>query len=417
MKKYLLIGLLALMLFLFGCVIVRPPSENLTGNETLPPTQLLGCGAIKDANEGDKCYYEDAIQNNSLVKCSFILSNQLRDKCIYKFAIDKNDSVLCDRILDKFTQDECYFNVAPSVGLSTCNKIANESFKEECYLNLGNYSLLCSGLSDYNYSLCVAIASNRAKECSAIENSTLLDQCYFDFAKNKTSYSACGVIKSTGTRDLCYEFVAYKTKNQSLCDQISFNYSKQLCFARILGTEAYCDNLSDYLQRDSCIKIFAVERLNEVKCDIIKTNLYRDMCIQEIALAKGNPTICSMIICYECITDRDDCYKGVAESARLISACDQISEPLKRDLCRLETAKLSANASQCSTIENNYRRDNCYSLIINSYSYSPSTCDGVVPQTWRDECYNRAALATGNSTICEKIQDMFVKDRCKIGTS
>lgn len=415
MRIYLVIGLL-LMLSLYGCIVQKPP-ENVTGNESLPPTQFLGCGAIKDPVEGDRCYYEDAVKNNSLVKCSFILSDSLRDKCVYKFAIDRNDSALCDIMVNKLKQDECYFNVAPSAGLSTCNKISNESFKKQCYSKLGNYSIFCQGLVNYSYSFCVAMASNNPKECNAIENSTLVDQCYFDFSKNKTNYQSCSGIKSSGVMDSCYEFIALKTRNQSLCEMINFNYSKQLCLARIIGTESYCENLVDYLQKDACIKTFAVENLNEVKCDNIKTDLYRDMCLQEIAAAKGDATICSRIICYACIKDKDDCFKGVATSTKLVAPCSQISEPLTRDLCRLETAKLSMNASQCSTLDNNYRRDSCYSIIINYYSYAPSTCDGIVPDNWKDECYNRAAIATGNSTLCNKIKDKFVKDTCMQGAS
>ena len=415
MRRYFVVGLF-LMLFLYGCIIQKP-SENVTSNETLPPTQFLGCGAIKDPVEGDKCYYEDAEKNNSLVKCSFILSDSLRDKCVYKFAIDRNDSALCDTIVDRVKEDECYFNVAPSAGLATCNKIINESYKKQCYSKLGNYSIFCQGLVNYSYTFCIAMASNNPKECNAIENLTLVDQCYFDFAKNKTSYQSCVWIKSLGVKDSCYEFVALKTKNQSLCEMINFSYSKQLCSARIIGTESYCENLTDYLQRDACFKTFAVENLNEIKCDIIKTDLYRDMCLQEIATAKGDAAICSRITCYACIKDKDDCYKGVAASTKLVAPCDLVSEPLTRDLCRLETAKLSMNASQCSTIENNYRRDSCYSIVINYYSYDPTTCEGIVPQEWMDECYNRAAIVTGNSTLCSKIKDALVKGNCIIGTS
>lgn len=217
--------------------------------------------------------------------------------------------------------------------------------------------------------------------------------------------------------DSCYEFIALKTKNQSLCEMINFNYSRQLCLARIIGSEGYCENLADYLQRDACIRTFAVENLNEIKCDIIETDLYRDMCLQEIAAAKGDAIICSRITCYACIKDKDNCFKGVAESTKIVAPCSQISEPLTRDLCRLETAKLSVNASQCSSIENNYRRDNCYSIIINYYVYAPSTCEGIVPDNWVDECYNRAAIVSGNSTLCSRIKDAFVKDRCIKGTT
>lgn len=415
MRVYFLIGLF-LMLALYGCIIQKPP-ENVTGNESLPPTQFLGCGAIKDPTEGDNCYYGDAIKNSSLVKCSFILSDALRDKCIYKFAIDRNDSALCDKLVSRLTQDECYFNVAPSAGLSTCNKIVNESFKKQCYSNLRNYSIFCQGLVNYSYSLCIAMASNNPKECNAIENSTWVDQCYFDFAENKTSFQACGDVKSSGLRDSCYEFIALKTKNQSLCEMINFVYLKQLCLARIVGTEAYCENLTDYLQRDSCIKVFAVEHLNDATCDIIKTDLYRDMCLQEIAIARGDASVCSKITCYACIKDKDECFLGVANSTELVAPCAQISEPLTRDLCRLDVAKTSMNASQCSAIENNYRRDNCYSIIIDFYSYAPSTCEGIVPQNWIDECYSRAAIASGNSTLCNKVVDIYVKEKCVKGTT
>lgn len=410
MRKLLLMAILSILLL--GCVSYQP--EAPPKNETpVQPSTELACEEIKDKTEADRCYYNSAILKNNLTACSFILSNSLRDSCNLNFAIQLNDSTLCVRILDDAARDNCYHTLAPVIGIATCNKIENKTLRKQCRLELGDDTVLCEELADaFNFKLCMAKAKENSSICGEIENSTLVDSCYFEFAKSKDDPSTCALPSSLGARDDCYQYFANLRSNSSLCMRISSNYSKYLCLTKITGNYTLCNELSDYLQRDSCIEVFATDRSNHLICQNISTNFYKDRCYTNIALKTRNPDICSYITCYECISDKNKCYFAVANATLNITLCSRISEPFMKDTCHLEVAKKARNPSFCSAIENTYTRNTCYSSIIYNEKYSFSVCASIMHQNWKDECYKKAAVDTKNSSICNFIIDPFVKNVC-----
>ncbi|MEM3555374.1 MAG: hypothetical protein QXF56_01480 [Candidatus Micrarchaeia archaeon] len=411
MRKLLL--LLICLLFL-GCVSYKPPEEKPPANETVQPPVEIACEDITNKDEADRCYYNNAIMKNNLTACSFIFSDSLRDNCNLRFAIQLNDSTLCMRIIKDETRDNCYHTLAPVMGIATCNKIENQTLRKQCRLELGDDTVLCEELTDeFNFSLCMAKARDNPSTCSEIKNSSLVDSCYFEYAKSKDDYSACNLLSSSGVRDECFQHFATLHSNSSLCRYISFNYTKYLCLTKITGNSSLCNELPDYLQRDSCIEVFATDKLNHSLCQEISTNFYKDRCYTNIAVKTLNPNICSYIICYECITDRDNCYHTLANVTLNISLCSKISDPFRKDTCNLDIAKKARNPSFCSAIENTYTRNTCYSSIIYNEKYDVSACDTIIHQNWKDECYKQLAITTGNSTICDKITDSFVKNSCK----
>jgi hypothetical protein len=416
MKLKLALSLVVLLLLL-GCISYTPTEEQ-PKNETVTPPVVLQCREMKDLNEGDRCYYNEAISKNNLTACSSILSNSLRDSCNLKFAISLNDSSLCARILNNNSRDDCYYTLAPTAGLTVCNKIENATMRKNCRLELGDDTVLCENLTeDYDFHLCMAKARNNYSICADITNSSFVNQCYVSFAKSKDNYSLCSLLADSGTHDECFRYFANLHSNYSLCNKISSNYTKYLCLTKLTGNYSLCNELSDYLQRDSCVGVFASEHVNYSLCLNISTNLYRDRCYTDIAVKTLNADICSYIRCYECIADKNDCYYQLANLTGNISLCGNINEQSKSDTCRLDLAKSHRSPAFCSYVENSYQRNTCYYSIIYNEKLEPSACAPIVHQNWRDECYNKVAIDKKNATICEKIEDPFTKNKCVYDSS
>jgi hypothetical protein len=408
-----------LLLLLLGCVSYNPPPEqNVSQNTNQTPVVELQCSQMVNRDDGDRCYYNEAIEKNNLTACSFIFSDVMRDTCNLRFAVNLSDPTLCARIGESSMRDDCYHTIAPMAGLVTCNKIENESLRKKCHLELGDESVLCGDMSaNYDYNLCMAKSKNNYSICTDITNQSLWDNCYFDFAKDKNNYTICGLLSGSGGRDSCFQYFANLTSNASLCDSISFNYTRYLCTTRLTGDYARCNELSDYLQRDSCLEIFASEHAAPNICLNISTNLYQDACFTDIAMKTKDASICSRMICYECINDRENCYLRVANATLDPAPCARITVLATEDLCYLTVAKTSSNPSYCSPMQNNYDRNTCYSSVIYGQSFAPSACADINYTNWQDECYQKVAINTKNSTLCQSITDQFVKSNCIKGSS
>lgn len=418
MKLNIILSVLVLLL-LFGCVSYNtPPEQNKNETVNPPPVVVVQCSQMPNRDDGDRCYYNNAIEGNNLTACSFIFSDSLRDSCNLRFAINLTDPSLCERISNKDVKDDCYHTIAPMAGIATCNKIENDTLRKKCHLELGDESVLCEGITgDYDYKLCLAKAKNNYSLCSEIDNQSFWDSCYLDFAKTKNNYTICSLLSGSGGRDGCYQYFANLTSNASVCDSISSNYTKYLCIIRITGNYSICNALSDYLQRDSCFETFASEHNAPNICLNISTYLYQDKCFTDIAMNTGDASMCSRMICYECIDDRETCYAQVANLTSDTSICAKITEQLNSDLCYLTIAKSSSNPSSCNQIKNSYRRDSCYSSILYNQKYNLSACAGIIYQNWQDECYRKIAVDSKNSTICQNIVDQLIKNQCSQGSS
>jgi hypothetical protein len=405
--------LIVVVLLLLGCVSYNPHPEQNPNETITPPPVELQCYQMTNRSEGDRCYYNNAIEQDNLTACSFIFSGSLMDSCNLRFAINLTDPSLCSRILNDSTRDDCYHTIAPMAGIVTCNKIENNSLRKKCHIELGDESVLCEGIVDnYDYKLCMAKAKNNYSICREIGNSSLWNNCYADFAKAKGNYSLCNLLSSSGGKDDCFQYFANLTSNSSICNSISFNYTRYLCLTRLTGNYSLCNELSNYLEKDSCFATFAGEHNAPNICLNASTHFYQDRCYTDVALKSKDASICSRMICYECISDREDCYLKVANATFDSAACGRITNLLNEDFCYLTIALTSSNPSHCSYINNTYRRSSCFSLIIYGKTYLASECADITYSNWKDECYQKRAADDKNSTLCQYITDPLVKSNC-----
>jgi hypothetical protein len=411
MKSRIVLSVLVLLM-LFGCVSYNaPPQQNNQTVNTQPA--VVPCSQMSNRDEGDRCYYNNAIEGDNLTACSFIYSDSLRDSCNLRFAINLTDPSLCAIISNKDVKDDCYHTIAPTVGIATCDKIENATLRKACHLELGDESVLCEGITDdYNYNLCLAKAENNYSICSNITNQSFWDSCYLDFAETKNNYTICSMLSTSGGRDGCYQYFANLTSNVSICDNISSNYTKDVCTVRITGNYSMCNGLSDYLQKDSCFEVYAMEHNSSDICMNVSSQLYQDKCFTDVAVSTGNASTCSRMTCYACISDRESCYTQVANATFNTSICSMITVLMNRDLCYLTVAKTSSDPSACNQMQSSYSRDTCYYSIIYNQTYNLAACAVITYQPWQDECYTEFAVKSNNSAICQKVSDPLTKSQC-----
>ena len=81
---------------------------------------------------------------------------------------------------------------------------------------------------------------------------------------------------------------------------------------------------------------------------------------------------------------RDECYYNIAEVTLSLSFCNNIVSDRTREKCTNSIAKLTENSALCEQIVTSTRKDSCYMNFVNR----------------------------GDYTVCDKIENPYLKDAC-----
>ncbi|MEW6329356.1 MAG: hypothetical protein AB1468_04520 [Candidatus Micrarchaeota archaeon] len=365
----------------------KPPAKppvfpNITNQTNGTPVVGGACEKLEGLAR-DLCYLDESA-NKSVAACEKIVNISVKDRCVYNFAMA--DPFLCESISESAYKDACYYDAAKRKNSSLlCAGILNESFKAECR-EFFRVKTPCDEIADkYNQTLCLALLNNNASLCADSGNP---DECYFAYAKNRTSRDACGGIVAESARHACYAVVRNWVHE---CDAISIEYNAS---------------------RDGCYVRFAQEMGDPTACVYAVNALYINECYQSLAVALNQPVLCA-----QCVTefDRDACYAAVALKNSNVLACANIVATEKRDVCRIDIAKARSNPLFCSYVESDYfRNDFCYKKIIMSgeYEFYPIVCENIGEQYWKDRCYNTVAIAQRKPDLCRSISEESIKNTC-----
>lgn len=94
--------------------------------------------------------------------------------------------------------------------------------------------------------------------------------------------------------------------------------------------------------------------------------------------------------------------------------CGGMQDPLGRDACYQDAAIAKEDPSVCEKIQGDwpfYSKNKCYSGVA-SAKQDPSACDKIDDQATKDNCYSIVASAQKDSSICDKIQNDDNKKNC-----
>jgi hypothetical protein len=362
------------------------PEANNTPSVTVNITG--GCEDLLDANLRNNCIY-DTVMNNATkdsAACYKIIDQSLRDRCMYVIAA--SDPKTCGLISDASIElrDNCYYSHADATGKDEyCLKIADASKAKKCNDLL--LERLCNQSNDYEQAFCLAKKTKMPEYCEPLNISR--QKCYLELAKEFSNESICASIDTLTTRKACEGIIS---GNYDLCLMLPFNSSQ-----------------------DACYQVIAVDKNDDAICDKTVTDTYINSCHEELALMNNKPSLCSHSVSE---LQKNLCYKDVAIKYGQVETCVSIIEDGIRDSCRMEIAKALGEPALCTSVENPYFRNFvCYNQVLASNNQSVLSlqkCDGIPENdmSWRDECYKRMAILTGNFSICDMIHDEGIKSRC-----
>lgn len=149
--------------------------------------------------------------------------------------------------------------------LSACSGMPSVQtfvFEDLCIVGIaGKYqdTSLCRKVGRDQRILCyltIAELKGDAGICGEAE-STTINQCYEQYARDKREGSACGKITDIGYRDSCYSNLANQLADAGLCEKIMNVGQKDGCYfstAMRFGDSSYCDKITSSDQKQNCLQ-------------------------------------------------------------------------------------------------------------------------------------------------------------------
>jgi hypothetical protein len=133
-------------------------------------------------------------------------------------------------------EDICYMMLAAKHTNATLCKKVSTSMRLQCYTTLVEVKddvEVCAGAGTYK------------------------DQCYSQYAMNVGNSSICDKITESSSRDSCYSNLAGKGSQPALCDKISNVNQKDNCYFQVAmqsGDSSYCNKITSSSQKDNCLQ-------------------------------------------------------------------------------------------------------------------------------------------------------------------
>ncbi len=186
-------------------------------------TSLSG---LKCVNSESQCYYNMALEKNSLMICNFVHDDFSQSICYTKIASLRGDTSLCYK---KFTLDGSTNNIASLNGClsnvaqakndsSICSDIKDEYLLNECFskiaYNINNAELCSQTTTDKDEGQCllsIARIRNDMTICESIQYQEKKDSCYYNFALDRKESSLCKKIINPSTYNYCLMYAGNKT--------------------------------------------------------------------------------------------------------------------------------------------------------------------------------------------------------------
>ena len=235
----------------------------------------------------------------------------------------------------------------------------------------------CTGLSDYDYTLCMAVHTNDVSLCEG--NST----CVVDYAAQTKETAPCLTLGTEPLKAFCTSMV----ENTDNCAP-EMGTIKDICYM-MLGPEwndtKTCDKISmDNDYKKTCFTDIALMRKDSAVCAKLGTSYYRDYCYQEYAKATGDVSVCAGLFVESTIST-----------------------------CYSKAALANHKPSLCNNIFSDTTRETCYQNVFDtSDTLDVYECDTLTSPQWIPVCIQYAAIKASDSSLCNRITDPVQKQNC-----
>ena len=217
--RILLIALVVLGLFIFGCV--QQPATS--GGEVKTETKYVCSDGTTIVSNITLC--PPVTQVSTPVVTPTLTLEQELSICVDMPTTQQGSF-----------EDICYMMIAAKhENTSLCRKVATNT-RLQCYTSL-------------------AEIKDDANVCA--EAGTYKDNCYSQYAMNVGDSSVCDKIIEINSKDSCYSNLASKMGQSALCDKITNINQKDNCYLQIAmrtSDSSWCDKITSSTQKQSCLQ-------------------------------------------------------------------------------------------------------------------------------------------------------------------
>ncbi|MEM2918456.1 MAG: hypothetical protein QXY62_03045 [Candidatus Altiarchaeota archaeon] len=306
--------------------------------------------------------------------CKKLKTHQARNFCYSDAAEVLGNEKICEYIIDKEVEEHCMARV--TLNESRCCEIFDKGLREGCldsinykknFLGINISNITCKNISinpdEYSYLNMKYISYKLVPIIKTIKNYDYKAHLILSLARRLRDLYLCSemdsILINSTLKTRCYAEISRLMKNVSICEFINWS-ERDREFCRVF-TESGRSNNYDL-------------------CNNLRESYYRDMCYLRMAVIKNDESIC---------------YKQ--------SNDDRVS------LC---ISGLRRDNKFCANIKDIPTKSNCYFWV--AYLHEDSTLcnnENMLRDDW-DICYLEIAIQKYNLTICEKINDVDLKEYC-----
>ena len=217
------------------------------------------------------------------------------------------------------------------------------------------------------------------------------DDCFLAAAQQKGDPQVCRSIYSVGKLDECYAIFA--NSSLDICKQITDAVLRANCLtanAEANKSEDICNLIDNPDARAGCLKNVLPA------CKLILNQDARDLCM---ALEKGDYTLCHS----------DSCRQNYAQNKSDAKACGLITTEVNRYYCM---AAVTGNAAECGLASEQALQDLCYQRAAAALN-DATVCDlATKGSTYAGACYLYFAVNGSDMDYCSRPLTTSLRDQC-----
>lgn len=367
------------------------------------------CENIENKNFQEWCrtwaYFEEARIKKDVKICDNIIHKQVTPSC-YNAILDARPDIVSEKYLPYYYHD---YNIKPFYRILECERnIDNEYNKEKCYElqteRLGD-SLLCDNLKNIDgRDRCLYSFAKENPDITLCERMFDGISCYISVAVKKQDVLICDLIKDQEEVSSCKRALLFSQGDIESCE-IAGDYEKDSCFY-LLATQLHnpniCQRVENSYTRNTCYNEGARDTHDPVFCERIINDLSRTYaCLIDVAYALDDPNICDKILNPEQL---EKCYFYFAKKEKNIKYCERIKDEYYRNICLRDLSSVLKDDNICLKISDKDIMDACYAYSL--------LCEKITGEEKKDACYYLKALSSVNKEICNKIQNVSMRERC-----
>lgn len=197
--------------------------------------------------------------------------------------------------------------------------------------------------------------------------------------------------------------VALTNQDEERCNRIDTFENRNFCLALINQNVSFCRKMSDEDSRKNCFYEIVLLTKNISLCNELSNRVHCYFSFVNHLFWRGNHELIKEEYCEmfpEGDPDKNDCWAYMSNNVSLcgddptcltcfeqpLSFCENITFKEKND-CIRDRALSSHNSSICEMINNTYMRDDCYMDYSNHASPNASLCEKIRTPSLKDMCY------------------------------